>query len=255
MASHETSLQQATDRLAAAHQVLILSGAGMSAESGVPTFREAQTGLWARYSPEELATPDAFAANPVRVMDWYRWRRDIVAKAKPNAGHLAIARWQSAHPGTVVATQNVDGLHQRAALAFDRAAKPDVIELHGRLSHLRCIRCGEHAIWPDDDPGGLFTHDCGGRLRPDIVWFGESLPVDALRRVETLASRCDVCVVVGTSGLVYPAAELPLLAKDAGAFVIEINPKRTPLSSRCDVVIEETAASAMPALLRQGCVS
>lgn len=250
MASHEKSQHHAADRLAAARQVLILSGAGMSAESGVPTFREAQTGLWERYSPEELATPEAFAANPERVMDWYRWRRDIVAKAQPNAGHLAVARWQSTREGTVVATQNVDGLHQRAALASDRSAKPDVIELHGRLSHLRCTRCGEHVAWPDDDPGGLLTHVCGGRLRPDIVWFGESLPAEALRRAEALALRCDVCLVIGTSGLVYPAATLPLLAKDAGAFVIEINPQRTPLSSHCDVVIEETAASALPVLLR-----
>lgn len=244
-------MQYVADRIASAREILILSGAGMSAESGVPTFREAQTGLWARFSPEELATPEAFAVHPDRVMDWYRWRRDIVAKAQPNAGHLAIARWQKTHAQTIVATQNVDGLHQRASHAHD-AVNQDVVELHGRLSHLRCIRCSECIVWPEEDPGGLLTHDCGGRLRPDIVWFGENLPVDALRRVETLVSSCDVCLVVGTSGLVYPAAGLPLLARDAGAFVIEVNPQRTPLSSRCDIVIEEPAASAMPSLLRQG---
>lgn len=245
---NDNALLQSADRIASAREILILSGAGMSAESGVPTFREAQTGLWARYSPEELATPEAFAAHPERVMDWYRWRRDIVAKAQPNAGHLAIARWQRAHPQTIVATQNVDGLHQRASQAHG-ATNPDVVELHGRLSHLRCTRCSECIAWPEEDPGGLLTHGCGGRLRPDIVWFGESLPADALRRVEAMASNCDVCLVIGTSGLVHPAAGLPLLAKDAGAFVIEVNPQRTPLSSRCDIVIEEPAASVLPVLL------
>jgi NAD-dependent deacetylase len=139
------------ERVAQASRLLVLTGAGMSAESGVPTFREAQTGLWARFSPEDLATPQAFAATPERVMDWYRWRRGLVAAARPNAGHLALARWQRGHAGMRVVTQNVDGLHQRAGSS-------EVVELHGRLSHLRCERCGQSLPWLEDDPGGLLAH-------------------------------------------------------------------------------------------------
>jgi len=231
------------ERVAQAERLLVLTGAGMSAESGVPTFREAQTGLWARFSPEELATPEAFAATPERVMDWYRWRRGLVAAAEPNAGHCALARRQRAHAGTSVVTQNVDGLHQRAGSV-------DVVELHGRLSHLRCERCSQSLPWPEDDPGGLLAHPgCGGRLRPDIVWFGEALPVEAWARAEALARAADVAIVVGTSGLVQPAASLPAIAQRAGAFVVEVNPQATPLSPQVDACVSGTAAEVLPALL------
>ena len=231
------------ERVAQAERLLVLTGAGMSAESGVPTFREAQTGLWARFSPEELATPQAFAATPGRVMDWYRWRRGLVAAAEPNAGHRAVARRQRDHAGTTVVTQNVDGLHQRAG-------STDVIELHGRLSHLRCERCAQVLPWPADDPGGMLFHPgCEGRLRPDIVWFGEALPTAAWDRAERLAHEADVVLVVGTSGLVHPAAALPTIAQRAGAYVVEVNPQATPLSPACDACVAGTAAEVLPALL------
>jgi NAD-dependent deacetylase len=231
------------ERVAQAEKLLVLTGAGMSAESGVPTFREAQTGLWARFSPEDLATPEAFAANPERVMDWYRWRRGLVAAASPNAGHLALARLQRARDGVAVVTQNVDGLHQRAG-------SRDVVELHGRLSHLRCERCGATQPWPDDDAGGLLAHaGCGGRLRPDIVWFGEALPAAAWDEAERRARGADVELVVGTSGLVHPAAALPGIAQRAGAYVIEVNPRPTPLSPEMDACVSGTAAEVLPALL------
>jgi NAD-dependent deacetylase len=231
------------ERVAQAGRLLVLTGAGMSAESGVPTFREAQTGLWARFSPEELATPEAFAATPERVMDWYRWRRGLVAAAEPNAGHRALARRQRVHAATSVVTQNVDGLHQRAGSA-------DVVELHGRLSHVRCERCAQTLPWPQDDPGGVLAHPgCGGRLRPDIVWFGEALPVAAWARAEALARAADVAIVVGTSGLVHPAASLPAIAQRAGAYVIEVNLQPTPLSPQVDACVSGTAAEVLPALL------
>jgi NAD-dependent deacetylase len=231
------------ERVAQAEKLLVLTGAGMSAESGVPTFREAQTGLWARFSPEDLATPEAFAANPERVMDWYRWRRGLVAAASPNAGHLALARLQRARDGVAVVTQNVDGLHQRAG-------STGVVELHGRLSHLRCERCGVAQAWPDDDAGGLLAHaGCGGRLRPDIVWFGEALPAAAWDEAERRARGADVALVVGTSGLVHPAAALPGIAQRAGAYVIEVNPRPTPLSPEMDACVSGTAAEVLPALL------
>jgi NAD-dependent deacetylase len=248
------------ERVGQAQRLLVLTGAGMSAESGVPTFREAQTGLWARFPPEDLATPEAFAATPERVMDWYRWRRGLVSAAQPNAGHRAIARHQRSHAHTTVVTQNVDGLHQQAG-------GTDVVELHGRLSHLRCERCAQTLAWPADDPGGVLAHECGssnlpgpgesiaacaaptGRLRPDIVWFGEALPIDAWARAERLARAADVVLVVGTSGLVHPAASLPGIARRAGAYVVEVNPQPTPLSPECDACVSGTAAEVLPALL------
>ena len=241
LCAHE--LSALAERVRLARNVLVLTGAGMSAESGVPTFREAQTGLWAQFSPEDLATPEAFAATPGRVLDWYRWRRGLVAAAEPNAGHRALARWQGARDGVAIVTQNVDGLHQRAG-------SRDVVELHGRLSHLRCERCGASEAWPEPDHGGLPEHaGCGGRLRPDIVWFGEALPDDAWAAAERAALAAQVVLVVGTSGMVHPAAGLPALAQAHGAYAIEINPQRTALSSRCDAVIDGTAAEVLPALL------
>ena len=230
--------------LARARFVCVLTGAGISAESGVPTFRDAQTGLWAQFDPRELATPDAFARNPKRVWDWYAWRRELVAAAVPNAGHFALAAIERRVPAFLLATQNVDGLHAKAG---SRA----LVELHGNLLRVKCSR--EHRVvtqWaaPDD---GLPPRcaACGAFLRPDVVWFEELLPAEALARAEDAAARCDLMLVAGTAAEVYPAAALPLTAKRAGALLVEVNPHATPLSSAADFVLRAPAGVALPALV------
>jgi NAD-dependent deacetylase len=178
-----------------------------------------------------------------------------VAKAAPNAGHRALARWQRQRAGIAIATQNVDGLHQRAG-------SEGVVELHGRLSHLRCTRCAVAVPWPEHDTSpvdpaaaaggrqGVLEHDaCGGRLRPDIVWFGEALPAEAWERAERAAREADLVLVVGTSGLVHPAAALPGIAQRAGAYVVEVNPRLTPLSAQVDAHVDGTAAEVLPMLV------
>jgi NAD-dependent deacetylase len=201
-------------------RVTVLTGAGVSAESGIPTFREALTGLWARFSPEDLATPEAFARHPRVVWEWYRERREMVLRAEPNAAHRALARLERVPgaPRATILTQNVDGLHQRAG-------STDVVELHGSLLRARCEREGtvvERWKEPDDPPPRCAG--CGARLRPDVVWFGEMLPEGALRRAMSAATACDAFLSVGTSNVVEPAASLPWAAAAAGAPVIVINP-------------------------------
>jgi NAD-dependent deacetylase len=243
----------AAARVRAARRLAILTGAGMSAEAGVPTFREAQTGLWAQFRPEDLATPAAFDAHPERVLDWYRWRLSTAASVHPHAGHRAIARRQRRDPATLVLTQNVDGLHQCAWRDAGDGDAPDadapVVELHGSVRRLRCERCGARQPWPTPDPGGVLVHGCGARLRPDVVWFGEALPAAAWARAERAASSCDVMLVVGTSALVMPVATLPHVARAHGAYVVEVNPERTPLTAHCDAHVARTAAVALPELL------
>lgn len=228
-------------RMRDASHVLVLTGAGVSAESGVSTFREAQTGLWATFDPLELATPEAFKENPARVWAWYRWRKDLVRRVQPNAAHRAIARWQRALPQLSVVTQNVDGLHQAAGLEA-------VIELHGSLASARCTGCDARIAWDavPDDP--LPRHACGAMLRPDIVWFGEALPQAAIDRSMEAARQCDLCFAVGTSGVVYPAAALPQVAAQTGAFLVEINTETTPLSALADLHLQQPAAMALSLL-------
>ena len=229
-------------RLKAARSVAVLTGAGISAESGVPTFRDAQTGLWARFSPEELATPGAFERDPRLVWDWYEWRRGLVAKAQPNAGHLALARMASRFATFTLITQNVDSLHQRAG-------SRDVIELHGNIARIKCSGgCGVVEHFAEDEAPPR-CGQCGAFLRPDVVWFGEMLPVDALERANDAATRCDVFMSVGTSALVYPAAELPLMALRAGATVVEVNPQETALTARVHHALQRPAGIVLPALL------
>jgi NAD-dependent deacetylase len=232
------------DRLRRARRIAALTGAGVSAESGVPTFRDAQTGLWAKFDPRELATPAAFARNPKFVWDWYVSRRERVGKAAPNPAHHALAAIERRVPEFLLITQNVDGLHQRAGSA-------NVVELHGNIGRVKCSRgCGVVARWDDASAGEPpRCAACGAFLRPDVVWFDEMLPPDALLQAETAARRCDVLLVVGTTAEVYPAAELPYAAKRHGATVVEINPQPTAFSADADHVLRGPAGIVLPSLV------
>jgi NAD-dependent deacetylase len=230
--------------LRAARHVAVLTGAGVSAESGIPTFREAQTGLWAQYDPQELATPQAFATNPRLVWEWYAWRRELVSRAKPNAGHFALAKMARRVARFDLITQNVDGLHQLAG-------STDVIELHGNLHRTKCFR--EEIVideWADTGEVPPRCPRCGDRLRPDVVWFGEVLPGDALHAASEAATECDVFFSIGTSGVVEPAASLARIAMQHGAKVIEINPVATPLTSMVTFALQAPSGEVLPALLR-----
>jgi len=226
------------ERLSNARLVIAFTGAGMSAESGVPTFRSAG-GLWTRFRPEELANLDAFLANPELVWSWYQARRAVILACTPNRGHHALFDLESLVPRVTVVTQNIDGLHQRAG-------STDVIELHGNIRRNYCQQCKRRF---DDE--AMLVGDavrrcpCGGMIRPDVVWFGETLPVEAVRRAERHASEANVMFVIGTSGLVYPAANLPTVARDSGAYVVEINPEETPLSSVAHAVIRKPCGEAL----------
>jgi len=230
------------DRLRAARRIVAFTGAGISAESGLSTFRDTQTGLWARYRPEDLATPQAFQRNPRMVWEWYEWRRSVGANAEPNAGHHALAQIEAARPGFFLATQNVDGLHARAG-------SRNLVELHGNIRRTICFdhRHPAESWAPVDEPPPR-CGQCGSWLRPDVVWFGEPLRGDALARAQQAASQCDLFLSIGTSTMVYPAAELPFIAGSNGATVIEINPDRTPLSKLADFVLREKAGTALPAI-------
>jgi NAD-dependent deacetylase len=227
-----------------ARHVVVLSGAGISAESGVPTFRDAQTGLWARFRPEELATPEAFRKNPKLVWEWYAWRRELVAGVQPHAGHRALAEWESVFPHFTLITQNVDGLHQRAG-------SRRVIELHGNLSRTKCFEDGGLVEdWPESGEVPPRCPRCGGLLRPDVVWFHERLPLQALEEAQSAADTCEVFLSVGTSTVVHPAAELPFRAKAAGATVVEVNPDETALSGSADYVLRGAAGKVLPELVK-----
>ncbi|MBN1138640.1 MAG: NAD-dependent deacylase [Anaerolineae bacterium] len=227
-----------------ARSVAVLTGAGVSAESGAPTFR-GEDGLWRNYRAEDLATPGAFYRDPRLVWEWYDWRRSLIAGCRPNAAHHTLAQMERRFDDWTLITQNVDGLHQMAG-------SRNVVELHGNIWRMRCTReC--QAPW-EDRTVPLLTSSrilptctrCGGLARPDVVWFGESLPGDALAAALAAAQRCQVMLVVGTSTVVQPAASLPLVALRQGAYVVEINPQPTPLSDAVDEVIREPAALALP---------
>jgi NAD-dependent deacetylase len=228
-----------------AGRVVALTGSGISAESGVPTFREAQTGLWERYNPQDLATPEAFARDPQLVWEWYEWRRDLVLSAEPNQGHRALAELERRTPDFTLVTQNVDGLHERAG-------SRNTIELHGSILRSRCSLEGE-VVEPGerDDSVPPRCPVCGAHLRPDVVWFGEMLPTGALRTASEAARGCDLFLSVGTSGLVYPAAGLPYEAVENGAALVEINPNETPLTPYADYSLRGRAGEVLPVLLRE----
>lgn len=226
-----------------ARRVVALSGAGISAESGVPTFRDAQQGLWAEFDPAELATPEAFKRNPKFVWDWYAMRRQTLANVEPNAGHYALSSWADRCDEFTVVTQNVDGLHQRSG-------SDPVIELHGNILRVRCS--AENIVienWqelPDEVPR---CEQCASYLRPDVVWFGEMLPMDAFARAEEAVAAADLVLSIGTSTLVQPAAQLPYRALQAGTPVIEVNPEETPLSTDASFSLRGPAGKVLPALL------
>lgn len=231
------------ERLAAARRVAVLTGAGISAESGIPTFRDALTGLWANYDPQELATPEGFARNPGLVWEWYAERRARIAEVQPNPGHVALAALAQRFERFTLVTQNIDSLHQRAG-------SREVVELHGNIARVKCSReeTVVDAFPADESPPRC---KCGAWLRPDVVWFGEMLPAAALARAEEAAEHCEVFFSIGTSAQVYPAAELPLRALSAGAAVVEINPERTSLTRHAQFVLPGAAGKVLPALLQR----
>lgn len=237
--------------------MLVLTGAGVSAESGVPTFRDPMVGLWARYRPEELATPHAFARDPRLVWEWYEWRRAELRKCAPNPAHRALADWIAASPGgRRLYTQNVDGLHHRAIEErgdpSPEGAHPRT--LHGDLFGNRCSRCSwaERARAPVDTASLESLPrcpECDALVRPAVVWFGEALDDEMLHQAVSDAQRADVCLVVGTSSLVHPAASLPRIVARSGGAVIEVNPQPTPLTAETTVHIASAAGAVLPELL------
>jgi NAD-dependent deacetylase len=235
-------LQAAIEALRGAERVVALSGSGISAESGVPTFREARTGLWERYDPKQLATPEAFARDPRLVWEWYEWRRKLVSEAEPNAGHRALAELERRIPEFTLVTQNVDGLHERAG-------SRNVIELHGNILRSKCSREGG-LVEPEeqDDSVPPRCPRCGAFLRPDVVWFGEMLPLGAFESASEAARGCEVFLSIGTSSLVYPAAALPYEALEIGATLVEINPDLTPLTPHATFALQGRAGEVLPNL-------
>jgi NAD-dependent deacetylase len=241
------ALDQAASLVSAARCIVCLTGAGVSAESGVPTFRDAQSGLWNQYDPETLASPDGFARDPGLVWRWYMWRLTLLEAAKPNAGHVALAELERKTADFTLVTQNVDDLHEQAE-------SQHVLHLHGRLNRFHCNRCqGPHTLTPEDRSAEQppICHHCGGRVRPSVVWFGEHLPAHVLQAAVEATRRCNLMLVAGTSGLVYPAAELPYIAKKAGAVVIDINPQPGPLSHLADLYLSGASGSILPGLLKR----
>jgi NAD-dependent deacetylase len=249
-------VERARELIADATRIVVLTGAGVSAESGVPTFRGAG-GLWKSHRPEQLATPEAFARDPRTVWEWYVWRREVVGACCPNAAHLALAHLALGRDGVTLVTQNVDGLHHRAAetaAAGGDVARAYPLEVHGAMHRDRCTVCGLRT------PGNAAVNatsletlprcvSCGGLLRPDVVWFGEALDADVLGGAFTAARASDLCLVVGTSSVVYPAAAVPEIALAGGATVVEVNPEETPLSRLAASSVRAAAGVAVPALL------
>lgn len=235
-------LKTVADRLRVAGRITVLTGAGISAASGVPTFR-GPGGLWRSFRPEELATAEAFERDPRLVWEWYDWRRGLIARCEPNAAHEVLAQW-SRHPGFTLITQNVDGLHERVG-------SEHVIRFHGSIWRLKCWdECGR-AEWDDRtvpiDPLPAHCPDCGGLARPAVVWFGESIDPRVLHACDA-AVECDVFLSIGTSSVVYPAAALVHAARRRRAFTVEINPQATEAAAAVDVAIEVPAEHALPRL-------
>ena len=243
--STSSTHEQAREILSKASHIEVFTGAGMSADSGIATYRDAVTGLWENVDPQAMASIDAWHIDPDTMFAWYLWRAHLVQQAEPNAGHIAIANT----PGATVTTQNIDNLHERAG-------SKEVAHLHGSLFEFRCSLCDEPFSAPIDIPTEQVptVHPpecpvCGGLVRPGVVWFGEALPQEEWRIAEERMKTADAVLIVGTSGVVFPAAGLPMMAHAREIPIIEVTPMRTDLSHLADVVIEDTAANALPALL------
>lgn len=232
------------DILQSSQRVVVLTGAGISAESGVPTFRQAQTGLWAQYDPTELATPAAFERDPGLVWEWYTWRRELISNTAPNPGHYALAEMERFYPDFTLITQNVDGFHQLAG-------SQKVVELHGNIFRTKCTGEGQLIQeLPQTDELPLRCPNCGGLLRPDVVWFGESLPSNALDSAFKAVKFCQLFLSIGTSAIIEPAASLPFIALNNGATVIEINPQETPLTPLASYAVPQPAGDVLPKLVK-----
>lgn len=241
----KTELKSLVEILRNISRLAVLTGAGISAESGIPTFR-GEEGLWKRFRAEELATPGAFSQNPKLVWEWYDWRRGIIAQKEPNAGHQVLAQWEKVFPGLSLITQNIDGLHQKAG-------SKNISELHGNIWKLRCTEEGsvtENHETPLKEIPPLCP-SCRALLRPHIVWFGESLDPAILNKAFLLSSSCEVMLVIGTSAVVQPAASLPIAASEAGAKVVEINPDPTPLTSYTDFSFRGKSGEILPVIDRE----
>ena len=225
--------------------VTALTGAGVSKESGIPTFREAQTGLWSRYDPMELATPLAFKKDPKLVWKWYQWRRELISNAEPNPGHYALTELELRVPKFTLITQNIDGFHKQAG-------SKNIIELHGNINRNKCFDEGIVVdSWKDNDSIPPHCPNCGGLIRPDVVWFGENLPSKVINDAIHAAQTSEVFFSIGTSALVHPAASLPIYAMNGGAIVVEINPDETPISQKVHYAIREPSGKVLPHLIQQ----
>ncbi len=232
------SFLKKTERLA------VLTGAGASQESGLRTFRDSQDGLWAQYKPTDLASPEAFTRDPKLVWDWYAWRREAIKGVRPNRGHYALVEMESIISDFTLITQNVDGLHRFAG-------SKNMHELHGNINRVRCSQCGEFTEeWGDDTESVPTCEKCGGLLRPDVVWFGESLPLGELETAVLAARNCQVFFSIGTSGVVQPAASLAFAAHNNGAIVVEVNAESTPLTTKADYFFQGKSGEILPDLVK-----
>lgn len=238
-------IEEAARVLTEAQSVLCLTGAGVSAESGIATFRDAQTGLWANFDPQTLASQAGFAADPGLVWRWYMERLSAVEQSQPNPGHYALAALAQRVERLTLVTQNIDDLHERAG-------SEGVLHIHGQITKFRCNRCRERVALSTQtrshhEPPQCVV--CQDRVRPDVVWFGENLPARVLDAAWRAAERCDVVLVVGTSGVVYPAAQLPFVAKQQGATLIDVNPDCTPISEVADLFLQGSSGEVLPQVL------
>ena len=237
----QQTVEQAAALLSRASRVCVSTGAGMSKESGIETFRDEETGLWTKFDAQELASPEGFRRDPEKVWAWYRWRRAGLASIGPHEGHRLLAEWEERVDEFTLVTQNIDGLHERAG-------SHNVIELHGRLDLVRCTFCDYSVQGLEDLGPDPSCPVCAKRLRPAVVWFGEALPAGAIEAAFQAAHTCDVFLVIGTSGVVQPAASLANAAKSFGAAVIEVNPNQTELSYLADVIVSGGCREALTAI-------